>query len=29
MDLQLFDRHFQIYDDKFDYSNVSRIRWLP
>jgi len=29
MDLQLFDNYFQIYEDRFDYSNVSRIRWLP
>jgi len=28
MDLRLFDQYFQIYDDKFQYANVSRIRWI-
>lgn len=26
-DLQLFDRHFEIHGDKFDYGNVRSIRW--
>ena len=29
MNLQLFDQYFQMYDDKFEYSKVSRIRWVP
>ncbi|MBI3439876.1 MAG: hypothetical protein HY054_14715 [Proteobacteria bacterium] len=29
MEIQLFESHFQIYDDRFDYSSVSRIHWLP
>ena len=26
--LQLFDRHFEVYGDRFDYSNVQSLRWL-
>jgi hypothetical protein len=25
--IEFFDRHFQFYDDKFEYANISGIRW--